>query len=127
MGFEYHGAYSIREQRIAQENIYLRPWSVDGEQFPQVGGEFDEVGFYDALGDEVDHGQQQERFVRGAVFGCSRPARATGVGAEGGEGFGGEVEPIFPFYTPAPQHPGIVVLLDGQPVGSSRGKVVSRR
>lgn len=60
---------------------------VDSEQFPQIGGEFDEVGFYDPLGDEVDHGQQQERFVRGAEFGCCRPAEAAGVGAECGEGF----------------------------------------
>ena len=33
------------------------------------------------LRDEVDSGQQQERFVRGEVFGCCCPA-----GAEGGEG-----------------------------------------
>ena len=40
-----------------------------------------------SLGDEIDNGQQQERFMRRAEFGCDRPARATGVGAEGGEGF----------------------------------------
>jgi len=51
-------------------------------------GEFDKVGFYDPLCDEVDNGQQQERFVRGAEFGCCRPAGAAGVGTEGGEGFG---------------------------------------
>ena len=40
-----------------------------------------------ALSDEVDNGQHQERFVRGAEFGCGRPAGAAGVRAEGGEGF----------------------------------------
>ena len=33
------------------------PGPVEGEQFPQVVCELDDVGSYDALGDEVDHGQ----------------------------------------------------------------------
>ena len=75
----YNASHYIRTDRLSSSECL--------EEFPQVGGEFDEVGCYDALGDEVDHGQHQERFMRSAEFGCCRPAGAAGVGAEGGEGF----------------------------------------
>lgn len=75
----YNVSHYIRTDRLSSSECL--------EEFPQVGGEFDEVGFYDAFGDEVNYGQQQEWFVWGAEFGCYRPAGAAGVRVEDGEGF----------------------------------------
>ncbi len=50
---------------------------VKGKEFAQFRGEGDEIGGNAALGKEVEHGQEQEWFVGGAVGGNGRPRGAV--------------------------------------------------
>ncbi len=55
---------------------------VEGEEFAQFWGKFDEVGGEAALSKEVDDGEEQERLMRCAMAGEIGPTGSAFVGVE---------------------------------------------